>query len=182
MWSPAITEAAGNGGLLFFLRRASVRAGRGRSTNAMQNDPTADDRRAIEALIARQFASLNWTPQAPADWRGFAADFAPGALLYPAARPAKRQTVEDFVERMQGLVGAPLQSFHERVLGTEIRIFGNVALAVAACEVTENGTDISRSVEMLLLVKDEGQWRIVSQAWDRATTENPVPEIWGGSD
>jgi hypothetical protein len=82
---------------------------------------------------------------------------------------------------MHGLVGE-LQSFHERVLGTEIRIFGNVALAVVACEVTENETDISRSVEMLLLVKDEGQWRIVSQAWDRATAENPVPEIWGGSD
>jgi hypothetical protein len=147
----------------------------------MQNDPTADDRRAIEALIARQFASLNWTPHAPADWRGFAADFVSGASLYPAARPAKRQTVEAFVERMHGLVGE-LQSFHERVLGTEIRIFGNVALAVVACEVTENETDISRSVEMLLLVKDEGQWRIVSQAWDRATAENPVPEIWGGSD
>jgi hypothetical protein len=148
----------------------------------MDDDSQADDRRAIEAVIVRQFASLNWTPEAPADWRAFAADFAPGASLYPAARPAQRQTVGGFVERMQGLVGAPLQSFHERVLGTEIRIFGNVALAVAACEVTENGTDISRSVEMLLLVKDEGQWQIVSQAWDRATADNPVPEIWGGSD
>ena len=46
-----------------------------------------DDARAIEALIARQFERLNWTPGAPADWQGFAADFLPGAPLYPAAPP-----------------------------------------------------------------------------------------------
>ena len=33
----------------------------------------------------------------------FAADFAPWASLYPSARPAHPQTVENFVERMKGL-------------------------------------------------------------------------------
>jgi hypothetical protein len=28
---------------------------------------------------------------------------------------------------------------------------------------------------MLLLVKDEGTWRIVSQAWDRESPSNPIP-------
>jgi hypothetical protein len=83
--------------------------------------------------------------------------------------------VEAFVERMQELVGTTLRSFHETVLGTEVQVFGNVAVAVAACEVLENGTDVNRSVEMMLLVKDEGVWRIVSQAWDSESPTKPIP-------
>jgi hypothetical protein len=90
-------------------------------------------------------------------------------------RPAERQSVDAFVARMQGLAGTTVQTFHERVLGTEVRVFGNVAVAIAGCEITENGTEASRSVEMLLLVKDGGRWRIVSQAWDRESPSSPMP-------
>lgn len=141
----------------------------------MQDDTRNDDVRAIEALIARQFASLNWKPGTSADWNGFAADFVPGASLYPSARPAKRQTVDEFLARMQGLVGTTLNSFHETVLGTEIRIFGNIATAVAACEMTENDTEANRGIEMLLLIKNEGRWQIVAQAWDTETSKR-IPE------
>jgi hypothetical protein len=67
----------------------------------MQTDPHSDDVQSIEALIARQFASLDWTPGVAADWTTFANDFFPGASLYPSARPAKRQSVEAFIERMK---------------------------------------------------------------------------------
>ena len=140
----------------------------------METEEQSDDVRAIEALVARQFASLNWVPGTSADWDAFAADFYPDASLYPAARPAKRQTVEAFVDRMKGLVGTRLRSFHEAVLGTEVRIFGNVAFALAACEMTENNSEVKRGVEMLLLIKNEGAWRIVAQAWD---TEGPSRQI-----
>jgi hypothetical protein len=115
-------------------------------------------------MIARQFGSLTWTTETPANWDTFAADFFPEATLYPAARPAQRQTVEAFVERMKGLAGTKLRSFHEVVVGTEVRVFGNIAVALAACEMTENDGQVNRGVEMLLLIKDEGAWRIVSQA------------------
>ena len=141
----------------------------------MQTDGHSGDVRAIEALIARQFASLGWAPGTPANWGAFAADFLPGAPLYPAARPVKRQTAEAFVERMKGLAGTKLRSFRERVLGTEVRVFGNVAVALAACEMTENEAEVSRGVEMLLLVKDDGAWRIAAQAWDTERPANSIP-------
>jgi hypothetical protein len=134
-----------------------------------------DDRRAIEAIIRRQFASLCWSPARSPDWQAFAADFFPDASLYPAARPARRQKVEGFIDRMKGLVGTKLRSFNETVLGTDIQIFGNVAVALAGCEITENGADVSRGVEALLLVKDADRWRIVSQAWDTESDAKPVP-------
>ncbi len=141
----------------------------------MQTDKHGDDVRAIQALIARQFASLSWAPGASADWDAFAADFFPEASLYPAARPAKRQTVEAFIERMKGLAGTKLRSLQEAVLGTEIHVFGNVAVAVAACEMTENGAEVNRGIEMLLLIKNEGAWRIVSQAWDMESPSKRIP-------
>ena len=141
----------------------------------MQADEYGDDVQAIEAVIARQFASLNWSPGTSADWEGFAADFFPEASLYPAARPAKRQTVEAFIQRMKGLAGTKLRSFEEAVLGTEIHVFGNVAVAVAVCEMTENGAEVHRGVEMLLLIKNAGVWQIVSQAWDRESPSQPIP-------
>jgi hypothetical protein len=141
----------------------------------MEAEEHGDDVRAIERLIARQFGSLTWTPETSANWDAFAADFFPEASLYPAARPAQRQTVEAFVERMKGLAGTKLRSFHETVLGTEVRVFGNVAVALAACEMTENDGQVSRGVEMLLLLKNEGVWRIVSQAWDTESPSKPIP-------
>jgi hypothetical protein len=142
----------------------------------MASNNHGDDIRAIEAVISRQFSSLSWASGATADWQVFTADFLPSALLYPAARPLKHQTVNEFVERMKGLVGKTLHSFQETVLGTEVHVFGNVAVAVAACEMVENGAEVNRGVEMMLLVKEEGTWRIVSQAWDKESPSNPIPD------
>lgn len=134
-----------------------------------------DDERAIETIIRRQFGSLNWKPGVAADWDAVMRGFAPEATLYPSARPARSQTPNAFVQRMQGLAASGLQSFRETVLGFSIRVFGNIAAAVVACEMEENETAISRNVEMMLLVKSDGEWRIVSQAWDAATASRPVP-------
>jgi hypothetical protein len=141
----------------------------------METNNPGNDIEAIEAVVSRQFASLNWRPGESADWAAFAADFLPEASLYPSARPARRQTVEAFVERMKDLAGTSLRSFHETVRGTDIRVFGNVAVAVAACEMTENDAEINRGVEMLLLVKNEGRWRVVAQAWDSESASNRIP-------
>jgi hypothetical protein len=142
---------------------------------AMEANTHRDDVEAIEAVIKRQLSSLSWMPGTPADWNGFAADFFPEASLYPAARPAKRQTVEEFIERMKGLEAIKLRSFTEAVLGTEIHVFGNVAVAVVVCEMIANGSEVSRSVEMLLLIKNAGAWQIVSQAWDTESPSQPIP-------
>ena len=142
----------------------------------MRADDRSADVAAIEKLIERQFASVSWTSQSAADWETFAADFVPAATLYPAARPVERQTVEAFIERMKGLAGSKLPAFQERMLGADVQVFGNVATALAACEIVENQAKVTRGVEMLLLIKDEGAWRIVSQAWDTESETKPIPE------
>jgi hypothetical protein len=141
-----------------------------------------DDVRAIKAIVARQFGSLSWAPGTSADWDAFARDFSPGAVLYPAARPAKGQTMGAFAERMKDLAETKLHSFREAVLAVEIRVFGNAAVAVTGCEITENDAEVIRGVEMLLLIKNGNVWQIVLQAWDTESASEPIPSyLLGGA-
>lgn len=135
-----------------------------------------DDRQAIRALIARQFACMNWTPEEPADWNTFAGDFLAGTTLVAAARPARRQTVEAFLDRMRDLAETDLRTFAQAMLGSEILVFGNVAVALGPSENTENETTTSRGVEAFLLVKDGGAWRIAAQAWDMERDCLAIPD------
>ena len=54
-------------------------------------------------------------------------------------------------------------------------MFCNLAVAVVACEMTENDTRVNRGVEMMLLIKDGGEWKIVAQAWDTENKSRPIP-------
>ena len=138
------------------------------------SEAASDDVRAIRELIDRQLASMTWPTGAGPDLACFMADFLPSAPLYASARPVSAQTLEQFCERMRALSRTSLTSFHERAVATTVHVFGNVAVAAAVCENTENGAEVSRNVEMLLLVKDGGHWRIAAQAWDRETADRPV--------
>lgn len=135
-----------------------------------------DDARAIRTLIGAHFQGLRWTPTTRPDWAAFTADFLPDASLFPAARPARRQTLDAFITRMNGLAQSTLRSFEETTLGMQILVFGNFAVVLAASEMVENGTEVNQDVSGYLLVKDDGKWRIAAHAWDHASEQRPVPE------
>jgi ketosteroid isomerase-like protein len=135
-----------------------------------------DDVRAIKTLIDAHFDGLRWSPGVRTDWTTFAADFLPDASLFPAARPARRQTLEAFITRMNGVAEGALSSFEEKTLGMQVLVFGDVAVVLAASEMLENGTELNHDVSGYLLLKNEGKWRIAAHAWDHASEQRPVPE------
>jgi ketosteroid isomerase-like protein len=136
-----------------------------------------DDVQAIRSLIGAHFRALRWTPATHPDWATFCADFLPDASLFPAARPARRQTLETFIARMNGVAQGALRTFEEKTLGMQILRFGNVAVVLSASEMVENGTEVNQDVSGYLLVKSEGNWRIAAHAWDHASEQMPVPEL-----
>ncbi|MEE2969114.1 MAG: hypothetical protein VX741_03165, partial [Pseudomonadota bacterium] len=81
-------EAGGGGGGLFNDRRVPRSFDRDWD---MAHRGDSDDIRATDALMARQFQSAQWTRGRSADWTAFAADYFPGAPLYPAAHPRLHQ-------------------------------------------------------------------------------------------
>jgi hypothetical protein len=83
---------------------------------------------------------------------------------------------------MEGLrASGRLRSFEETMLGAKILVFGNVAVALGACEMVENGSEVTRDVSGFLFIKDDGDWRIAAQAWDVEREGNALPEELGGS-
>jgi len=136
----------------------------------------APDLQAIRDLIDRQFASMSWSAGEGPDTAMFRNDFLPRAPLYPSARPVSVRSLDEFTERMGELAQTTLTSFHERVIGSKVLVFGNVAVAAVTCENTENGGEVNRNVEMMLLVKSEGHWKIAAQAWDKETNSVPIPD------
>ncbi len=142
----------------------------------MDNREGTGDENVIRALIDAHFQGLKWTPTTRADWAKFGADFLPDASLFPAARPARAKTLDDFIERMNGVAQGSLRSFDERTLGMQVLVFGNVAVVLAASELVENGAEVNHDVSGYLLVKDEGEWRIAAHAWDHASEQMLVPE------
>ncbi len=143
-------------------------------------DDEDEDIRMIRAIAARQFRSMSWREGEKPDSAAFMADFVPNAPLYASARPVQPQSIQQFAERMERLAGTSLRSFEETVLGSMVRVYGNIAVAVVACEAIENGAETNRNVEMLLLVKNQGVWRIAAQAWDKESADNPVTSELGG--
>ena len=134
------------------------------------------DEKAIRTLIGAHFQGLKWTPTAQANWSTFAADFLPDASLFPAARPARAKTLDEFIERMNGVAQGSLRSFEERTLGMQVLVFGNVAVVLAASELMENEKEVNHDVSGYLLIKDDGEWRIGAHAWDHASEQMPVPD------
>lgn len=136
---------------------------------------TSPDHQQIRDLIERQFQSLSWSKERDGCWEAFENDFLKNAPLFPGVRPVKSTTVPDFVNRMQSLSKTSLGQLDEACLGAKINVFGNVAVAMAVCELVENGTTTSHNIEALLLVKTGGEWKIAAQAWDTAADGDALP-------
>ncbi len=142
----------------------------------MDNRSDSGDEGAIRTLIGAHFEGLRWTPTTRPDWATFSADFLPDASLFPAARPARAKTLDEFIERMNGVAEGSLRTFEEHTRGMQVLVFGNVAVVMAASEMLENRTDVNHDVSGYLLVKDAGEWRIAAHAWDQASEVMAVPE------
>src|SRR5262245_57043726 len=117
--------------------------------------PETDDVSIIMEIVRTQFRSLAWTRDEDPNWDAFAKGFLTDARLFPAARPVRPQTIDPFIARMNGLrADGKLASFQETPLGCAVRVFGNVAVAFAACEMLENGSTVTRDVSAIVLVRD----------------------------
>jgi len=133
------------------------------------------DEEEIRALIKDHFEAMSWKPGTEPDWARFKQDFLADAQLIGATRPVQPRSLDGFVERMETVARANLESFEEHTRGMKILQFGNVAVVLAMSELLENGTDVNHDISGYLLVKSDGKWSISAHAWDQAGKDKPVP-------
>lgn len=132
-----------------------------------ERNQVEQDRIEIAKLIQRQFRALSWDETAPPDLVTLNKAYVEDATLFASARPARSQTAKAFGERMAGLrADGRLPVFQEKGRGLHIWVVGNVAVALAGCEMHENRAEITEDISGFLLVKNPDGWAIASQAWD----------------
>jgi hypothetical protein len=142
----------------------------------LKTDIEDADVSAIQQVMSQEL-SLSWSRDKNADWEAFAGTFLPGAALFPAARPVQMQTLDHFIDRMKRLrAEGKLGAFEVTPLGCYVRVFGNVAVAFAACEMLENESVVNREINATVLVRENGIWHIAAQAWDIETGEHKIPD------
>ena len=142
----------------------------------LRTDIEDADVSAIKQVMSQEL-SLFWSGNKTANWEAFAGTFLPGAALFPAARPVKTQTLDQFIDRMKRLrAEGKLEAFKVSPLGCDVRVFGNVAVAFAACEMLENESTVNREINATVLVRENGVWRIAAQAWDVETGTHKIPD------
>lgn len=141
----------------------------------MSKRQSETDEETIRELIQAQARRISWAGDRSADWEGYRQAFLSTAIMIASARPARSQSVDDFVDRMKGLSRDSLRSFEEKALNGHVHVFGNVAVALVAGQTLENGTELNRDVSGYLLVKEDGRWRIAAQAWDKEKPERKIP-------
>lgn len=135
-----------------------------------------EDEAAIRDLLADGFSAISWSADAPPDWQRFFAPYLPGALLFPSARPVTPTSAAPFQTRMseQRASGA-MVDFEEAMIAADIQVFGTIAVASASFRMRVNKGSASEGVNMYLLVKEGGAWKIAAVAWDSATPERSLP-------
>jgi hypothetical protein len=132
---------------------------------------------AIAAIIRGMFDAVGWDRARGADWAAFGAPVRPDAVILPSARPAQATTLAAFAERMGGLrERGVIETFAETIIGVDVQVFGNVAVARAAYATAVNGQADGRGLNVFLLVKDAGAWSIAALAWDNESATTPLPE------
>jgi len=138
----------------------------------------AESRQEILSILQKLYQALNWDESTKPDWNSFSDCFHATARLYPSARPVEALDVDTFVGRMDGQrSNGNLATFAETMLGEDIQVFGNVAVAFSAYETVINGDRKSRGLNAFHLGRDDGTWKILSLAWDNETDEQPLPEL-----
>jgi hypothetical protein len=137
----------------------------------------SDDVQAIARLLENAFDAISWTPEKAPDWATFFAPYLDGANLVPSARPAVLTDPDTFRTRMdaQRDDGA-LSHLEEQSAGLFVKVFGSIAIAANAFRGQVNRSAEIGGVNMYLLVKTDGGWKIACVAWDNSSPDQPIPE------
>jgi hypothetical protein len=121
----------------------------------------------IAAIVQRMFDAISWSPEQAPDFPAFRASVRDDAVLIPSARPAKTTDMTNFLIGMKTQRdNGNLVDFEETALGTHVRVFGNIAVAIGGYESMANKGKPGRGANVFLLVRGDKGWEIAAMAWD----------------
>jgi len=120
-------------------------------------------------------------PAGARDWARFRSLFADGARLIAirmtAGKPAPAvMTVDDYAKN----AGASFErnAFYESEAARRVEAFGNIAHVFSTYESRRAPGEkpFARGINSFQLVRDSGQWKVMTILWDAEREGSPIPE------
>jgi hypothetical protein len=140
---------------------------------------------AVEGVVRAVYETISG-PAGARDWARFRSLFAPGARLInmrvagQGTTPAV-MTVEEYIAR----AGASFEKspFYETERARRAEQFGSIAHVFSTYESRRapNEKPFARGINSFQLVKDGGQWKVITILWDAEREGNPIPEKYLGA-
>ena len=145
--------------------------------------PAEADTAAIEATLDELYRAFDFDAGGEADWsaiRALALDGAVFVAPVAAGRPVRAVGTEEFLRDFRRYVASAevrATGLHERIVAVRVDRFGAVAHAYVAFEgsLPATGTAVSRGLDSVQLVLDQGRWKLVSFTTQYASADAPLP-------
>ena len=89
-------------------------------------------------------------------------------------------TTSSFVEAMQSQVASgDMEQFMQREIFSKTEVFGKIAQRISVYEYNFSDQEVPRmprGINFILFIQVEGNWRIVSMAWNDENENHVIPE------
>ncbi len=130
---------------------------------------TRKDREAIDRLISNLYQAISGDNDAERDWELDRSLYHPGAVLGPNSwrdRPRGVYPLDEYLSQARRLLGD--SPFHEWETEREVWLTGDVATVISHYAAAESpgGEVIKSGINHFLLMKLDGEWRVLAGAWD----------------
>jgi len=128
-----------------------------------------DDRVAVAAVVDALYRLLSFEPGDEPDWEGFRSYFEPSALLamrvFPSDEKVSVMSLEEYMRHQmrEGLKG---EGYTETTGERDVVVVGDVACVRQEFSMNFATGEPVPAIDLFLLVKRGGQWRIVSVVSD----------------
>jgi hypothetical protein len=144
---------------------------------------SAADSAAVQATLDKLYAAFCFEARGGADWDAIRDQCVDGAVFVAPIKPKETPRavgIDQFLRDFHGFVASDAvrnTGLHERILHTQLDLFGTIAHAYVSFEafVPGIGTIVHRGLDSIQLVKSGSEWRVVSFTTQYGTTFTPVP-------
>ena len=141
--------------------------------------PVAPDDVAIEALLRDLYEVLSFIEGGEPEWERMANLFSPHARV---TRVTPEGTdyfdLRGFQEMAKEVMDLGIYTcFYEREIARSVQVFGSLAHVLSAYETKQSehaSEPLSRGVNSIQLILEDGDWKVLSLFWDEEQPKNPL--------
>jgi len=137
-----------------------------------------------EEVVRDMYALVTFTPDKPTDWDKVKAHFVPSANVFlRVTRDSSHVfTVDGFVDdfiKFDEQPGVKQRGFSENVVKAISTEFGNIAhvLVLYEAHITGSQRPPQRGVDSWQLIRDGGEWKILSVTNEIPNKDRPLPKM-----